>query len=137
MRKILTGIAAAALFSGAVCVNGAFAYTYYEAPNGGNMNFYPLMQHQMEQQETLDFTKDPENYKKKREAKDAQNNASVVRKSNYNPNYLPNYGMTGVQQTHPVNMRFVKDANGNIRIQGMNSASYANTINSAVNSKEE
>ncbi|MBR1424910.1 hypothetical protein IJ579_05050 [bacterium] len=109
-------------------VNGAFAFGHYEAPNGGNMSFYPLMQQQIEHQETLDFTKNPENYKQKREAKDAKN-GTVVRNSGYNPSYGPNYGGTGLQQVHPVNMRFIKDANGNIKIQGMNSSNYSNTIN--------
>ena len=110
MKRILLAV----LCTGLLSVNGAFAIRY-EAPNGGNANFYPLMQHQLEQQETLDFTQSPENYKKRREAKDASQ-GTVVRSSTYNPNYTPNYGSTGIQQTHPVNMFFTKDANGNIRI---------------------
>ncbi len=128
MKRILLGTAIAACMV-TMCTSGAFAFTYYEAPNGGNMNFYPLMQHQMEQQETLDFQNNPESYKQRREAKDAATSGTVIRNtSGYNPYYSPNYGSTGLQQVHPVNMFFVKDASGNIRIQGLNSASYPRTL---------
>lgn len=46
----------------------AFAnYGYISAPTGGNRNFQPLMRHQFEQTETLDFVNDAEHYKEKRE----------------------------------------------------------------------
>lgn len=101
-------------------VNCASAYTLYEAPNAGNLNFYPMMQRQMEQTETLDFVNNPEDYKKKREAKDEGNK---IRQSNFNPNYSPNYGGTYLHPVHPVQMQFTKDANGNIKIQGLHSNS--------------
>ncbi len=126
MRRILL-VSLCALFMSA---NGAFAYGRYEAPNGGNINFYPLMQYQLEQQETLDFKNNPEEYKQKREAKDLQD-GTIVRKQTYNPSYSPNYGGTGLQQTHPVNMFFTKDADGNIKIQGMNSIINSGTIDTA------
>ncbi len=98
----------------------AFAVPVYQAPNVGNMNFYPLMQHQMEKQETLDFVNDSENYKQKREKKDNENK---MRESNFNPNYTPNYGGTYLHPVHPVQMQFTKDENGNIKIQGIQSNS--------------
>lgn len=98
----------------------AFATPIYQAPNVGNSNFYPLMQYQMEKQETLDFINDSENYKKKREQKDNENK---MRESNFNPNYTPNYGGTYLHPVHPVQMQFTKDENGNIKIQGVQSNS--------------
>ena len=115
MKKILGLSAGIALIA---CANSVGAYTLYEAPNAGNMNFYPMMQRQMEQEETLDFVNNPEGYKEKREAKDAGNK---IRNSNFNPNYTPNYGGTFLHPVHPVQMQFTKDANGNIRIQGIHS----------------
>ena len=115
MKKILGLSVGIALIA---CANSVGAYTLYEAPNAGNMNFYPMMQRQMEQEETLDFVNNPEGYKEKREAKDAGNK---IRNSNFNPNYTPNYGGTFLHPVHPVQMQFTKDANGNIRIQGIRS----------------
>ena len=115
MKKILGLSVGIALIA---CANSVGAYTLYEAPNAGNMNFYPMMQRQMEQEETLDFVNNPEGYKEKREAKDAGNK---IRNSNFNPNYTPNYGGAFLHPVHPVQMQFTKDANGNIRIQGIHS----------------
>ena len=95
-----------------VSANFAAAAPFNPVPNGGNSEFYPLMQYQMEKQETLDFMNDSENYKKKREEKDNKN-------SNFNPNYTPNYGSKGSSAIQPVKMQFVKDANGNIVIQSV------------------
>lgn len=104
----------------AISGNSVMAYVVHEAPNAGNINFYPMMQRQMEQEETLDFVNNPENYKKKREAKESENK---IRESNFNPNYSPNYGGTYLHPVHPVQMQFTKDANGNIKIQGIHSNS--------------
>lgn len=94
----------------------------YEAPNAGNLNFYPMMQRQMEAQETLDFVNNPENYKQKREAKDNENKK---RESRFNPNYSPNYGGAFLQQVHPVQMQFTKDNDGSIKIKSINPVSSA------------
>lgn len=88
----------------------------YEAPNAGNLNFYPMMQRQREAQETLDFVNKPETYKQRREAKDNEN---MKRKSNFNPNYSPNYGGAFLQQVHPIQMQFTKDNDGSIKIKGV------------------
>lgn len=88
----------------------------YEAPNMGNLNFYPLMQQQMEKQETLDYAKDPDNYKEKREAKSIE---ADIRSSNFNPNYKNNYSGTlfNHQVSQPTQMQFLKGSDGSIKIQ--------------------
>ena len=67
MKKTLLGLAILSFIG--LSTNGAFAGYYYQAPNAGNMSFYPMMQRQMEQQETLDFVNHPEEYKEKRAKK--------------------------------------------------------------------
>ncbi len=103
-------------------ISPAFAVPYYyQAPNAGNMNFYPMMQRQMEQEQTLDFINNPEDYKQKREQKDAQLDYEQG-KSNFNPSYLkPTTFNLGKQKNTPTqtNMEFTKDENGQIRIQGI------------------
>ncbi len=92
----------------------------YTAPNASNMDFYPMMQYQMEKQETLDFANDPENYTKKREIKDNENK---IRNTNFNPNYTPNYGGAYLHPVHPVSMQFTKSEDGTIKIKGIQSNS--------------
>ncbi|MDY6311147.1 MAG: hypothetical protein SPL73_07565 [Cyanobacteriota bacterium] len=94
----------------------------YMNPTAGTMNFYPMMQEQMQREDTLDFVNDSENYKKKREQKDLENE-NKVRNSNFNPNYAPNYGGTYLHPVHPVQMQFTKGADGSIKIQGIESNS--------------
>lgn len=97
------------------------AFDYYQPPNGSNMNFYPMMQHQMEKQETLDFINNPNEYKKKREAKDAQLDQQEG-KIKENPYFKPT-GFEMKNSSQPPaqnNMEFTKDEDGNIRIQGLN-----------------
>ena len=50
MKKTLLGLAILSFIG--LSTNGAFAGYYYQAPNAGNMSFYPMMQRQMEQQKT-------------------------------------------------------------------------------------
>lgn len=116
MKKILFSLIA--LFSISTCANAI--NPTYTAPNAGNMNFYPMMQYQMEKQETLDFANDPESYNKKREIKDNENK---IRNSNFNPNYTPNYGGTFMHPVHPVSMQFTKGDDGTIKIKGIQSNS--------------
>lgn len=114
MKKFLLLSLVAVLSScGAYAINPT-----YTAPNASNMNFYPLMQHQMEKQETLDFANHPEEYKKRREAKDNENK---IRNSNFNPNYSPNYGGTYLHPVHPVTMQFTKGSDGQIKIESIQS----------------
>ena len=93
----------------------AFSIPIYQAPNGGNSDFYPLMQYQMEKQETLDFINDSENYKKKREGKDK----AKIQETNFNPNYTPTE--THLRTVQPAEMQFTRDENGNIKIQSIHS----------------
>lgn len=97
--------------------NFACAMPMNPTPTVGNSDFYPLMQHQMEKEETLDFVNDSENYKKKRERKDN----GAVKGSNFNPNYTPNYGGNYLHPAQPAQMQFTKDADGNIKIQNVQS----------------
>ena len=110
-KSLLLGLCAAFLSCGY-----AFSVPAFQPPNGGNSEFYPMMQYQMEKQETLDFINDSENYKEKRKKKDSKNVAKES--SNFNPNYTPNYGINNVHYTQPA-MQFTTDENGNIKIQSV------------------
>ncbi|MBP3820454.1 hypothetical protein J6G99_02285 [bacterium] len=119
MKKI--GISLALLMftsSNAFAVNPT-----YIAPNAGNMDFYPMMQTQIEKQETLDFKKDPEQYKEKRKKKNSKNELIDTK---FNPNYVPNFNGTYLHPTYPAPMKFIKDENGNIKIQEIQSYSEKN-----------
>ena len=114
MKKILS--LSFVLFLG-TC--GAYAINpTFTAPNASTMDFYPMMRNQMEKQETLDFVNHPEEYEKKREAKD---NVYMMRNSNFNPNYTPNYGGTYLHSVHPASMQFTKGSDGQIKIQDIQS----------------
>ncbi len=114
MKKILLGLGIITVVS--LLTAGVAKASIYEAPNMGNLNFYPLMQQQMERQETLDYANDPEHYKEKREKRSIQED---IRSSNFNPNYKNNYSGTLFhhQSSQPSQMRFIKGADGNIMIQ--------------------
>lgn len=89
----------------------AVPYNYLEAPNGSNRNFTGLMQHQFEKEETMDFIDNPEEYKIKREKKDAYLDYQEGKTQ------MP---ATQLNQQPAVNkMEFTKDENGQIRIQGI------------------
>lgn len=124
MKKLLLYIAVAGLVV-AMNNNSSFASYYYQAPNAGNMSFYPMMQRQMEQEETLDFINDSENYKQKREEKDAKLDYIEGKTNpNVNPYYKPtsfNLGGSTEAEELPAQkpMEFTKDENGQIRIQGI------------------
>ncbi len=117
MKKVLLGLAVLSFTASNFAV--AVPY-YYQAPNAGNMNFYPMMQRQMEEEQTLDFINNPEDYKQKREAKDAQLDYQEG-KTDINPYLKPTTFNLGKQKPNPVqsNMEFTKDENGQIRIQGI------------------
>lgn len=119
MKKFLLSISILSLLA----PNAVFANYIYQTPTAGTMNFYPMMQHQMEKEETLDFVNHPEEYKQKREAKDAQLDYEQGKvqspyfqqtRMNINANHLKSSPV--VQDT---NMEFTKDENGQIRIQGI------------------
>ena len=114
MKKVLLLSAMLVMGScGAYAINPTFT-----APNASTMDFYPMMQHQMEKEVTLDYINHSEDYKERREAKDNENK---IRSSNFNPNYTPNYGGTYLHPVHPVSMQFTKGSDGQIKIQGIHS----------------
>ncbi len=96
----------------------ASAYSYLDAPNAGNRNFSGLMQQQFEKKETLDFINNPEEYKIKREQKDAYLDYKEGKTDA--PDFLK--PQINVDNTRPATnkMQFTKDENGQIRIQGIN-----------------
>ena len=117
MKRLLLGITFLTL--GMLIQNAAFAVNDYEAPNAGNMNFRPLMQYQMEKQETLDFVNKPEEYKKKRAEKNAKLDYQEG-KTDINPYLKPtSFGLSGAKAQPAQPMEFTKDENGEIRIQGI------------------
>lgn len=100
-------------------VSGAFASYGYLAPTTeSNRNFQPLMQHQFEKEETLDFTQNSENYKENRAKKDNYIQYQQ-QKVDIPPAAATQYNL---QNTRPGanNLQFVKDADGKIKIQGVN-----------------
>lgn len=122
MKKVLLTISILSLGN---IFSGTMAANFYQAPNAGNLNFYPMMQHQMEKQETLDFVNNPEAYKEKREAKDAQLDY-IEGKTNFNPSYKPtSFNLNSTRDNNiqelpePKKMEFSKDGNGQIIIKGV------------------
>lgn len=119
MKKLLLSLTMLSL----LVPNTVLANYLYQTPTAGTMNFYPMMQRQMEKEETLDFVNKPEEYKQKREAKDAQLDYEQGKiqspyfkptRMDINANHLKSSPV--VQDS---NMEFTKDENGQIRIQGI------------------
>ncbi len=94
----------------------AAGFGYLSAPNEGNRNFSTIMQHQFEKEETLDFSKNPDQYKEKRENKEKFLDYQEGKVD------VPQSARTqfNIQSARPGsnNMQFVKDENGKIRIKG-------------------
>ena len=106
MKKILSGLIMSLMIG-----TGAFAYTY-SAPNAGNGDFYPMMQRQLENEAETEYLN--------RNKTDANITGTPAGNPNFNPTYQPNYGTSsGSQYTRPSRMHFVKDENGNIKIQSL------------------
>lgn len=118
MRKILLllGIIGLAAISSKVY---ASSYDYIGAPNAGNRNFAPLMKQQFEKEETMDFIKDPEEYKIKREKKDAYLDYKEG-KTNEIPEFIkPKIDIQTTREKPANSMQFTKDENGQIKIQSI------------------
>lgn len=99
-------------------VTGAYAnYGYLTPTTEMNRNFQPLMKHQFEKEETLEFSQDPENYKEKREKKEKFIQYQQ-QKVDIPPAAATQYNL---QNTRPGanNLQFVKDEDGKIKIQGI------------------
>jgi len=93
----------------------AFSPTYSN-PTESTINFYPMMRRQMEQDVTLDFETNREQYKKKRAKKDARAEYSAGNK-NFNPDYGMNKGLIKFKKKSNKNMEFSTDSQGNILIK--------------------
>ena len=99
-------------------VSGAYAsYNYLSPTTEANRNFQPLMKHQFEREETLDFTQDPEHYKEKREKKEKFIEYSQP-KVEIPPAAATQYNLQGTRPGSN-NLQFIKDENGKIRIQNI------------------
>ena len=87
----------------------------YTNPTESTMNFYPMMRRQMEQDVTLDFENNPEEYRSKRAKKDAAAEYRAGNK-NFNPNYGSDTGFSKFKFTDK-KKEFTTDSNGNIIIK--------------------
>ena len=97
---------------------GAYAsYNYLGPTTEMNRNFQPLMKHQFEKEETLDFSQDPEHYKEKREKKEKFIEYSQP-KVEIPPAAATQFNLQGTRPGAN-NLQFVKDEDGKIRIQGI------------------
>lgn len=117
MKKILPVIIGACIITITnIEIVDAMPSGYMDVPNAGNRNFQPLMQQKFEKEESLDFINNPEDYKEKREKKDAILDYQEG-KTNEVPAFLK--PKIDIQTTRPGNnnMEFTKDENGQIRIK--------------------
>lgn len=113
MKKVLLTVLLFSFTAGSVMAN----YGYLGPTTETNRNFQPLMKHQFEREETLDFAKDPENYKDKREKKEKLIEYSQP-KVEIPPAAATQYNLQG-SRPGSNNLQFVKDADGKIKIQGI------------------
>ena len=97
----------------------ASSYDYIGAPNAGNRNFAPLMKQQFEKKETMNFIQDPDEYKVKREKKDAYLDYKEGKTSEM-PDFLKPKIDIETTRLKPTNsMQFTTDENGQIKIQSI------------------
>lgn len=96
----------------------AAGYNYLDTPNEGNRNFSGLLQRQFEKNEAMDFIDNPEEYKVKREKKDAYLDYKEGKTTDIPASLKP---QINVNNTSPAanKMEFTKDENGQIKIQGI------------------
>lgn len=119
MKKILLlNLLAVATISAGSIPSFAYPYGYMDTPNAGNRNFQPIMQQKFEKEESLDFINNPEEYKEKREKKDAILDYQEGKTTEV-PEFLkPKINIQNSAPGANSNMQFVKDENGQIRIKG-------------------
>ena len=113
MKKVLL----TALLLGFTVGSAYASYNYLGPTTEMNRNFQPLMKHQFEREETLDFSQDPEHYKEKREKKEKFIEYQQP-KVDIPPAAATQYNLQGTRPGSN-NLQFVKDADGKIRIQGI------------------
>jgi hypothetical protein len=95
----------------------AMAFDYLGPTNEANRNFSPLIQHQFEKQETLDFINNPSEYKAKREKKDAYLDYKEGKTNGEIPAALkPQINVKSNSSTSS-NVQFIKGEDGQIKIQ--------------------
>jgi len=94
------------------------AFEYMAPTNEATRNFSTIMQHQFEKQETLDFVNNPEEYKVKREKKDAYLDYKEGKTNELPASLRP---QINVNSTRPstTNMEFTKGEDGQIKIRGI------------------
>ncbi|MCM1339678.1 MAG: hypothetical protein NC191_08410 [Muribaculaceae bacterium] len=112
MKKIL--LLSVILTLGASSV---YAFEYLGPINEGNRNIAPIKQHQFEKQETLDFVNNPNEYKIKREQKDAYLDYKEGKTTEI-PEFMKPKINNSQQQATP-SMEFTKGEDGQIKIQGI------------------
>jgi len=110
MKKILAVLMMFTFVAGGEVM--AFSPTYSN-PSDSTLDFYPMMRRQMEHDVTLDFENHPEQYKQKREQKDA---AAEYRAGNKNFNTKSGLGFFKFNRANK-KQEFSTDANGNIIIK--------------------
>ncbi len=113
MKKILLS---ALLIS--FTVGTANAFEYLGPTNEATRNITPIMKRQFEKNETLDFVNKPEEYKIKREKREAYQDYQEG-KTNYIPAQYAPRQIPASPFAPATNMQFTTDDNGQIRIQGI------------------
>ena len=93
------------------------AYNYLGPTNEANRNFQPIMQHRFEKQETMDFVKDPDEYKVKRQKKDAYLDYKEGKTTEIPEFMKPKININSTQR--PTNMEFSRGSDNQIHIQSI------------------
>lgn len=116
MKKILLSTIA---FCGLLAASAisAQAYNYLGPTNEANRNFQPIMQHRFEKEETMDFVKDPDQYKIKRQKKDAYLDYKEGKTTEVPEFMKPKININSTQR--PSSMEFTKGTDGQIHIQSI------------------
>lgn len=118
MKNVLLFLAVMVTIS-TISNTSVFAYNYLGPTNEANRNFQPIMQHRFEKEETMDFVKDPDEYKIKRQKKDAYLDYKEG-KTNEVPEFMkPKFNINATQRPVQTNMEFTKGTDGQIHIQSI------------------
>lgn len=117
MKKVLIALPAIAVF-GYLTAGSAFSAPGMEMGTSPvSRNFSTIQQYQFEKEETLDFIKDPQEYKVKREKKNKYLDYQEG-KVDVSPSVQTQYQMAP-SRPGSSNLQFVKDENGRIKIKNM------------------
>ena len=113
MKKVLLTVLLLSFTTSIASAN----YGYLGPTTESNRNFQPLMKHQFEREETLDFQKEPELYKEKREKKEKLMQYQQP-KLEIPPAAATQFNLQGTRPGSN-NLQFVKDKDGKIKIQNI------------------